>query len=61
MPTIPPSFKLAVERLKEMNGTIIFGNDSTRFAFAELIDRVSGESTWNKNPWVFAYTFKLIE
>lgn len=29
-------------------------------AFAVLIDKVSGKGTWDKNPWVFAYTFELI-
>ena len=30
-------------------------------AYAFLIDKVSGEGTWKSNPWVFAYTFELIE
>ena len=30
-------------------------------AFATLIDKVSGKGTWERNPWVFAYTFKLID
>jgi len=29
-------------------------------AFATLIDRISGKGTWNRNPWVFAYEFELI-
>lgn len=28
-------------------------------AFAALIDKVSGKGTWERNPWVFAYTFEL--
>ena len=28
-------------------------------AFAMLIDKVSGKGTWERNPWVFAYTFEL--
>ena len=35
--------------------------DSPREAFAALIDRISGKGTWNRNPWVFAYTFELIK
>lgn len=31
-----------------------------REAFAALIDMISGKGTWDSNPWVFAYTFKLI-
>lgn len=30
-----------------------------RDAFAELIDKVSGKGTWERNPWVFAYSFEL--
>lgn len=29
--------------------------------FAELIDKVSGKGTWQSNPWVFAYTFELVD
>lgn len=32
-----------------------------RDAFAALIDKVSGRGTWDRNPWVFAYTYELIK
>lgn len=32
-----------------------------RGAFAALIDKVSGKETWLKNPYVFCYSFKLID
>lgn len=32
-----------------------------RAAFAALIDKISGKGTWDKNPWVFAYSFMLID
>lgn len=35
--------------------------DSPREAFAALIDKVSGKGTWDSNPWVFVYEFKLIK
>ena len=35
--------------------------DSPREAFAVLIDKVSGNGTWERNPWVFAYTFELVK
>ena len=42
-----------------------FGSTNTfktpREAFADLIDRISGKGTWNRNPWVFAYEFELIK
>lgn len=30
-------------------------------AFADLIDKVSGKGTWERNPYVFAYTFELVK
>ena len=30
-------------------------------AFAALIDKVGRKGTWDSNPWVFAYTFELID
>ena len=42
-----------------------FGTKKTwntrREAFAALIDKVSGKGTWENNPYVFAYSFKLID
>ena len=34
---------------------------TARYAFAYLIDKISGKGTWKRNPWVFAYDFELIE
>lgn len=35
--------------------------NSPRKAFADLIDRISGKGTWERNPYVFAYTFELVK
>lgn len=35
--------------------------ESERAAFACLIDRVSGKGTWDRNPYVFAYEFRLVK
>lgn len=32
-----------------------------KFAYAALIDKVSGKGTWNSNPYVFVYDFELID
>lgn len=32
-----------------------------RDCFAELINRVSGKGTWERNPWVFVYEFELLK
>lgn len=34
---------------------------TARYAFAYLIDKISGRGTWNRNPWVFAYVFELLK
>lgn len=48
-----------VKAMKAVGWSVV--RDTPKIAFAELIDKVSGENTWNKNPWVFAYTFKLVK
>lgn len=35
--------------------------DTSRDAFASLIDKVSGRGTWKSNPWVVAYEFELVK
>ena len=35
--------------------------DSPRDAFAAMIDRICGKGTWAGNPWVYAYTFELLQ
>jgi hypothetical protein len=35
--------------------------DTPREAFAALIDRISGRGTWQRNPWVYVYEFKLCQ
>lgn len=32
-----------------------------RDAFAALIDKVSGKGTWDSNPYVYVFTFKLVD
>ena len=34
---------------------------SARDAFSVLIDKVSGQGIWKRNPYIFAYEFKLID
>lgn len=34
---------------------------TAREAFASLIDKVSGNGTWERNPWVVAYSFELVD
>lgn len=35
--------------------------DTPREAFAALIDKLSGRGTWERNPWVYAYSFELVK
>lgn len=47
-------YGFTVHGMREKYGT-------AREAFAHLIDKVSGKGTWERNPWVFAYSFELID
>ena len=47
-------------RFDEDNGKIHLSAD-LRMLFADLIDRISGRGTWERNPWVFVYEFKLLK
>lgn len=42
-------------------GHKMFLGKTLREAFAHLIDKVSGKGTWNSNPYVFVYDFRLIK
>lgn len=35
--------------------------ESPRKGFAALIDKISSKGTWDKNPWVYVYEFRLIK
>lgn len=43
------------------NGETLKLFPTPREAFAALIDKVSGKGTWDSNPLVFCYSFKLID
>jgi hypothetical protein len=34
---------------------------TAREAYAVLIDHINGKGTWNSNPWVYVYEFKLYD
>ncbi len=45
----------------EFEGNKDDGFDTPREAFAALIDKVLGKNIWLNNPYVFCYSFKLID
>lgn len=45
---------------KSTNSKIWLGRTS-REAYADLINKVSGKGTWESNPWVWVYDFELLE
>lgn len=38
-----------------------FMSDTPREAFAKLINKICGKGTWERNPWVEAYTFAKVD
>lgn len=66
IPTKAPQYIInyyPCEHYKESAKKIGWGRvyNTPREAFAELIDKVSGKGTWDLNPYVFIYEFKLIK
>lgn len=52
--------------VREAGWVYCMPNDSMNYVyptqcFADLIDKVCGSGTWESNPYVFAYSFKLIK
>lgn len=47
---------LLYDRIKRMRAF-----NTPQEAFAALIDKLSGKGTWDRNPWVFAYSFELVK
>jgi hypothetical protein len=46
---------------KSKHGFGYYGFPHIKDAFASLIDGVSGKGTYERNPYVFAYTFELVK
>ena len=53
------SYELSCHEMNGVKGEYFW--DSPQKAFAALIDKISGKGTWESNPWVFVYTFELID
>lgn len=50
---------VSINDTKEEEGYRLFG--TARSAYAFMIDTLSGKGTWDSNPYVFVYDFKLIK
>lgn len=66
IPTKAPQYIInyyPCEHYKESAKKVGWGRvyNTPREAFAELIDKVSGKCTWERNPYVFVYEFKLVK
>ena len=47
-------------KLDNNNSRNYLGYKTPQKAFAALIDKINGKGTWDSNPYVFAYDFKLL-
>lgn len=48
-------------KARQMYGNILKFFSSPQRAYADLIDKISGEGTWGSNLWVAAYSFELVD
>lgn len=46
---------------RDSEGRIVDDFDNPRAAFASLINKISGRGTWELNPFVWVYEFKLVK
>ena len=46
---------------RDSEGRIVDDFDNPRAAFASLINKISGRGTWERNPFVWVYEFKLVK
>ena len=46
--------------IENEKGVCFYTND-VRLAFRYLIDKTCGKGTWDSNPWVFVYSFRLVK
>ena len=66
MNTMNELLKLNSEELSVLEKYVKKGEDFVNVedehlqqVYAALIDKISGKGTWERNPWVYAYDFKL--
>ena len=52
---------LDIRKVKGKNIVTHIIHSNARDAFAGLIDVVSGKGTWDSNPWVWVFDYKLVE
>lgn len=56
------AYFFAVKRkVRQMYDNILKFFSSPQRAYADLIDKISGNGTWESNPWVVAYSFELVD
>lgn len=48
-------------KVRQMYDNILKFFSSPQRAYADLIDKISGKDTWERNPWVEAYTFTTVD
>lgn len=53
------NYELSMHECDGIPGTYFW--DNPRQAFAKLIDKINGKGTWDSNPYVFVYDFKLVK
>lgn len=57
--TLPNGIK--IYHTPHVNKDYELSTDNPRYAYAYMIDRISGKGTWDSNPYVFVYTFELVD
>ena len=56
-----PGYSNRLNYSKRKNGFLDIYHETPQKAFADLIDKISGKGVFDKNPYCWVYTFKLIK
>ena len=56
-----PGYSNGLNYSKRKNVFLDNYHETPQKAFADLIDKINGRGTWDKNPYVFVYEFKLLK
>lgn len=56
-----PKFREGIENPWAESDPDEYMAETAQIAYAVLINKISGKGTWESNPWVVAYSFKLVD
>ena len=54
-------YENGLNSIKSNNGFLLIQSNTPKEAYAALIDKINGKGTWESNPFVWVYDYKLLK